>query len=166
MEENKSTQVATTNEATGLSTDSVVQYIVVKIGSEQYGINIKYVDNIVRMQNITRVPKAQTYYRGVINLRGEIVPVMSLRLRLGLEADQFSNKTRIIIVKLENATIGIIVDEVREVVNLTEEDVERTGYEQNTDVNKTNYISAVGKSNNELISLLDVSAVINEKVEG
>lgn len=59
------------------------QYIVVKIGNEQYGIDISYVDNIVRMQKITRVPKAQSYFKGVINLRGEVVPVMSLRTKWG-----------------------------------------------------------------------------------
>ena len=60
---------------------TTIQYIVVKIGNEQYGINIKYIDNIVRKQDITRVPKTQHYYKGVINLRGEIIPVMSVRDR-------------------------------------------------------------------------------------
>ena len=63
------------------------QYIVVKLGSEQYGIDIQYVDNIVRMQRVTRVPKAQPYFKGVINIRGEVIPVMSLRLKFGLEPD-------------------------------------------------------------------------------
>lgn len=99
-------------------TETAVQYIVVRIGNEQYGINIKYIDNIVRNQKITRVPKTQTYYKGVINLRGEIIPVMSIRLKLGLEDDEFTDKTRIIIVKIEGATIGVIVDQVREVVTL------------------------------------------------
>ena len=58
------------------------QYIVVKIGSEQYGIDINYIDNIVRMQKITRVPKAQYHFKGVINLRGEVVPVMSIRRKM------------------------------------------------------------------------------------
>lgn len=146
---------------TTANSENIVQYIVVKIGNEQYGINIKFVDNIVRMQNITRVPKAQVYYRGVINLRGEIIPVMSLRLKLGLESDQFDNKTRIIIVKIESATVGIIVDEVREVVNLDEDSIEKTAYDSNDE--KGNYISAIGKSNGELISLLDVNAVLSEK---
>lgn len=146
---------------TTANSQNIVQFIVVKIGNEQYGINIKFVDNIVRMQNITRVPKAQVYYRGVINLRGEIIPVMSLRLKLGLESDQFNNKTRIIIVKNENATVGIIVDEVREVVNLEEDSIEKTAYDSNDE--KGNYISAIGKSNGELISLLDVNAVLSEK---
>ena len=77
------------------------QYIVVKLGSEQYGIDISYVDNIVRMQKITRVPKAQPYFKGIINLRGEIVPVMSIRLKMGFEDDTFTNASRIIILKIE-----------------------------------------------------------------
>lgn len=146
---------------TTAGSEDVMQYIVVKIGSEQYGININFVDNIVRMQNITRVPKAQVYYRGVINLRGEIIPVMSLRLRLDLETDKFTNKTRIIIVKTETATVGVIVDEVKEVVNLYENEIEKTTYDVNDE--KANYISAIGKSNGELVSLLDVNAVLTEK---
>ena len=90
------------------------QYIVVKIGSEQYGIDISYIDNIVRMQKITRVPKIQTYFKGVINLRGEIVPVMSVRKKMNLDDDVITNASRIIILKLEEkGTIGIIVDEVK-----------------------------------------------------
>lgn len=153
MEENR---IGSTTES-----DNVVQYIVVKIGNEQYGINIKYVDNIVRMQNITRVPKAQSYYRGVINLRGEIIPVMSLRLKLELESDRFDNKTRIIILKMDNATVGVIVDEVREVVSLVESEIEKAAYDSNDD--RTNYISAIGKNNGELISLLDIGSVLSEK---
>jgi purine-binding chemotaxis protein CheW len=76
------------------------QYIVVKIGSEQYGIDISFVDNIVRMQKITRVPKAQRHFKGIINLRGEIVPVMSIRIKMGLEEDKFTNASRNIILKL------------------------------------------------------------------
>lgn len=107
-------------------TETAVQYIVVRIGNEQYGINIKYIDNIVRNQKITRVPKTQTYYKGVINLRGEIIPVMSIRLKLGLEDDEFTDKTRIIIVKIEGATIGVIVDQVREVVTLDDDNTEKS----------------------------------------
>ena len=68
------------------------QYIVVMVGSEQYGIDISYIDNIVRMQKITRVPKIQSYFKGVINLRGEIVSVMSIRNKMGLEDDVFTNE--------------------------------------------------------------------------
>ena len=63
------------------------QFIVIKLGDEQYGIDIKYIDNIVRMQHITRVPKVDAYLKGVINLRGEVIPVMSIRIKMGLERD-------------------------------------------------------------------------------
>ena len=103
----------------------VKQYIVVQIGSEKYGIDISYVDNIVRMQKITRVPKAQEYFKGIINLRGEIVPVMSIRLKMGLEDDTFTSASRIIILKIEDkGSLGVIVDEVCEVVNLSEDQIE------------------------------------------
>ena len=73
------------------------QYIVIKIGEEQYGIDIKYVDNILRMQKITRVPHAQPYFKGVINLRGEVVPVMSLRIKMSLDEDVITKNSTIII---------------------------------------------------------------------
>ena len=140
---------------------TTIQYIVVKIGNEQYGINIKYIDNIVRSQKITRVPKTQKYYKGVINLRGEIIPVMSIRLKLGLEDDVFTDKTRIIIVKVENATIGVIVDQVKEVVTLDEENTEKITRTANDDA-AAGYISGIGKSKGELISLLDIVGVVVE----
>ncbi len=138
-----------------------IQYIVVNIGNEQYGINIKYIDNIVRSQRITRVPKTQKYYKGVINLRGEIIPVMSIRLKLGLEPDEYTDKTRIIIVKVEGATIGVIVDQVKEVVTLTEDDTEKVTRTANDEATAS-YISGIGKSKGELISLLDIVSLIVE----
>lgn len=138
------------------------QYIVVKIGSEQYGIDISYVDNIVRMQKITRVPKAQNYFRGVINLRGEIVPVMSLRRKMELEDDVFTNASRIIILKIEEkGTIGIIVDEVKEVVTLSEEEIEHTSQKRDK---KGLFINGIGKHGDELISLFEINAIVEENV--
>ena len=142
-------------------TETAVQYIVVRIGNEQYGINIKYIDNIVKNQKITRVPKTQTYYKGVINLRGEIIPVMSIRLKLGLEDDEFTDKTRIIIVKIEGATIGVIVDQVREVVTLDDDNTEKITRTSRDDA-ASGYISSIGKSKGELISLLDIVGLIVE----
>lgn len=121
----------------------------------------KYIDNIVRNQKITRVPKTQTYYKGVINLRGEIIPVMSIRLKLGLEDDEFTDKTRIIIVKIEGATIGVIVDQVREVVTLDDDNTEKITRTSRDDA-ASGYISSIGKSKGELISLLDIVGLIVE----
>lgn len=138
------------------------QYIVVQIGSERYGIDIGYIDNIVRMQKITRVPKAQTYFKGIINLRGEIVPVMSIRRKMGLEDDVFTNSTRIIILKLEEkGAIGVIVDEVCEVVTLSVEEIDKSTIKSNTV--KDNFINGIGKNGEQLISLFEISAIVDER---
>ena len=89
VESNESANVAITQ-----------QYIVVRLGDEQYGVDIRYIDNIVRMQKITRVPKVAPYLKGVINLRGEVIPIMSLRLKMFLPQDEITKATRIIILKL------------------------------------------------------------------
>ena len=134
------------------------QYIVVKLDNEQYGIDITFIDNIVRMQQITRVPKAQSYFAGVINLRGEIIPVMSLRDKFGLPEKEYTNATRIIIVKPEsNAKIGVLVDEVREVVALEEDNIEKAVYDD-----QGSNLLGVGKYNDTLISLLNIQGVIQD----
>lgn len=137
------------------------QYIVVKIGNEQYGIDIRYIDNIVRMQKITRVPKTQPYFKGIINLRGEVVPVMSIRTKMGLEPDVYTNASRIIILKLEQqGSFGVIVDEVKEVVTLGSNEIDKVGQAHGTN---EMFINGVGKNGEELISLLDINAIIDEK---
>lgn len=138
------------------------QYIVVKIGSEQYGIDIGYVDNIVRMQKITRVPKAQSFFKGIINLRGEIVPVMSIRSKMGLTDDEFTNSTRIIILKVEQqGALGIIVDEVKEVVMLGDNEIDKSNHDPKD--GKSNFIKGIGKNGDELISLFDINCIVGEK---
>ena len=138
------------------------QYIVVMVGSEQYGIDISYIDNIVRMQKITRVPKIQSYFKGVINLRGEIVSVMSIRNKMGLEDDVFTNASRIIILKIEQkGVLGIIVDEVKEVVTLGSEEIDKVAHNPK-DV-KSTFINGIGKNGDDLISLFDISSVVDEK---
>lgn len=139
------------------------QYIVTKLGTEQYGIDISYVDNIVRMTRITRVPKSQHYFKGIINLRGEVIPVMSMRLKFGLPDDTITNSTRIIIIKLEDldGSIGLIVDEVKEVVSLSSDEIEKPSNSSNNE--KAKYLLGVGKSNDTLISLLSMHNVIIEK---
>lgn len=146
-----------------LTTNSyeTTQYIVIKLGVEQYGIDIQYVDNIVRMQHITRVPKVAEYVNGVINLRGEVIPVISLRLKMGFEKDEFTKNTRIIILKLEQqGTIGVIVDEVKEVVTLVNDEIEKFAYESKAE--NSGWLIGVGKFNDQLISLLDLNAVVAE----
>ena len=113
------------------------QYIVIKLDDEYYGIDISYVDNIVRNQRITRIPKAQKYFKGVINLRGEIIPI-----------------------KLEpQSAVGLIVDEVKEVLTLSENDIEKNTAIDMNDA-KAQYLIGIGKNGDNLISLLNMSSVI------
>ena len=136
------------------------QYIVVKIGNERYGIDINFVDNIVRMQKITRVPKVQKYFLGVINLRGEVVPVMSVRTRMGLEPDEFTNSTRIIIIKLDQqGSIGLVVYEVLEVVALPVNEVDKYDAKDDKEV----FINGIGKHDGQLISLFELENVVADK---
>ena len=142
-------------------TEEKKQFIAVKLSSEIYGIDIGYVDTIVRMQKITRVPKAQSYFKGVINLRGEIVPVMSIRLKMGFEDDVFTNSSRIIILKIEDqGKLGVIVDEVKEVVNLGLDEIDKPSHD--TKENKHSFINGIGKNGDDLISLFDINALTEE----
>ena len=139
---------------------NTTQYIVTQLGEEQYGIDINLISNIVRMQKITRVPKVTPYIRGVINLRGEVIPVISLRLKMGLSDDEITKKTRIIILTLEqHDSIGVLVDEVKEVVTLDEEHVEKVSYDKD---DKAKFLSGVGKYDDKLISLLEIHSVLAE----
>ena len=104
----------------------LVQYIVIKLGDERYGIPIKYIDNIVKMQQVTRIPKAEEYLKGVLNIRGEIVPVMSLRLRMEMETDEITDQTCIIILRPDNVELfGIIIDAVDRVLTLGAKQIEK-----------------------------------------
>lgn len=142
--------------------DETKQYIVVQIGSEKYGIDIRYVDNIVRMQKITRVPKAQVYFKGIINLRGEIVPVMSIRTKMGLDEDVITNASRIIILKLEEkGSLGVIVDQVCEVVTLSADQIETNNI--NSSHVKDSFINGIGKNGDQLISLFEINSIVEEK---
>ena len=138
------------------------QYIVVQIGNEKYGIDINFIDNIVRMQKITRVPKVQSYFKGIINLRGEVVPVMSIRKKMGLADDVITDASRIIILKIEEkGSIGVVVDEVREVITLNMAEVDKTSVSARNV--KDSFINGIGKNGEELISLFEINAIIEEK---
>lgn len=139
-----------------------IQFIVIRLGDEQYGIDIRNIDNIVRMQSITRIPKMPAYLKGVINMRGEVIPVISMRRKMDLEDDVITKTTRIIVLKLEQeGNVGFLVDEVKEVVTLSVNEIEKITY--NAKDEKSSLINAVGKHNGELISLFDLNAISLEE---
>ena len=142
----------------------LIQYIIIRLGDEQYGIDIKYIDNIVRMQQITRVPQVAHYLKGVINIRGVIVPVMSLRLKMDMNPDEITDKSRIIILKAEEDTlIGIIVDQVNQVLTLGSKSIEKVTYSADKGKKLNSFISGVGKYEGGLVSILDLGMVEMEE---
>ena len=134
------------------------QYIVIKVGEEQYGIDITFIDNIIRMTRITRVPKVANYIKGVINLRGEVIPVLSLRLKMYLPPDEITQNSRILILRTEKqGMIGFIVDAVKEVVTLEADQISKAS--RGPDAEDSHFISGVGQYNGSLISILDLGAI-------
>ncbi|MCR4651368.1 MAG: chemotaxis protein CheW [Lachnospiraceae bacterium] len=139
-----------------------VQYIKVQLDKELYGVDIDIIDNIVRPQNVTRVPNVPEYIKGVINIRGEIVPIMSIRLKMDLPEDEITKNTRFIIIKTEQyGKIGMIVDCVKEVITLESSDIEPINH-SSKDAG-VQYVTAVGKTGDTLVSLLDINAVLLDK---
>ena len=147
---------------TGLSEERI-QYVKIRLEKEWYGIPISIVENIVRMQCITRVPGSERYVRGVINLRGKVVPVMSLRLKLGMEEGEDVRSTRIIILKIDRDNVGMVVDEVREVITISSSDVEEVQKDSKNPY--ANVLSGIGKCDGNLVSLLDMYEVLGIKTQ-
>ncbi len=134
------------------------QYVVFKIGNEEYGVDIKMITTIERIMGIARVPKTPPYIKGVINLRGEIIPVICMRCKFNLPVEEYGEDTRIVIFKTEESSVGIIVDSVAEVVQLKEEDVEKISSFSNALM--IDYIIGVGKIDGRIITLLNLEKLV------
>lgn len=138
------------------------QYVVFRLNEEEYGADIVKVTIIERMMNITRVPKTPPYVKGVINLRGDIIPVIDLRTRLGLPEKEEDDDTRIIIFNIHGIIFGVIVDSVSEVLQLEEEKIESVS---GIISDKTmDYINGVAKAESRLVTLLNFEKLISDLV--
>ncbi len=138
------------------------QFVVFRLGDEEYGADIIKVTVIERMLNIARVPTTPAYIKGVINLRGDIIPVMDLRARLGLPEKTEDDDTRIIIFDLNKIVFGTVVDSVSEVLQLEESKIESVAgiiNDKNLD-----YINGVAKTDSKLVTLLNLEKLIAELV--
>jgi purine-binding chemotaxis protein CheW len=134
------------------------KYLTFTLGEEEYGLDILMVKEIIGMLDITRVPRLPDFVLGVINLRGKIIPVVDLRRKFGLEPQEDTKETCIIVVDLGRTLMGMRVDRVSEVLDLAPEDIEDTpsfGAEVQTD-----FITGMGKAGERVIMLLDISRVL------
>jgi len=139
------------------------KYLTFQLGSELYGLEILKVQEIIQMMNVTVVPRTPDFVRGVINLRGRIIPVVNLRIKFGMDEMEDSDRTCIIVVRFEHnsrqLTMGIIVDEVSEVMNIAGENIEEAP-SFGTEVD-TNFILGIGKVEKKVVILLDIDSVLS-----
>lgn len=138
--------------------EDIKQFIVFQLGKEEYGLDTVKITTIVRMMPITRVPKTPDFVKGVINLRGDIIPVIDLRKRFNFPEVEETEETRIVIIKVDETLVGVIVDIVLEVLNLTEESIENITNISN-DLSM-DYILGVGKVDNRIVTLLNFERLI------
>lgn len=141
------------------------KYLTFSLNKEEYGIGILKVKEIIGMMPITSVPRTQEFIKGVINLRGKVIPVIDLRLRFGMESIPYSERTCIIVVEIESKAstvlIGIVVDAVSEVLNINEKEIEDTpifGAKLNTE-----YILGMAKMEEGVKILLNIDKVLSDE---
>jgi len=129
------------------------KFLTFHIADEDYGIEIRYVTEIIGIQSITDVPDMPNYIKGVINLRGNVIPVMDVRQRFSLPEKAYEERTCIVVVNVENKTVGLVVDKVNEVVDIPEKNIEPP---PRTKAESGQYIQGMGKIEEEVKILLDV----------
>lgn len=139
------------------ATDIGGKYLTFFLDQEEYGIEILRVREIIRLLPVTHVPQSPYYVRGVINLRGQVIPVADLRMKFDMPQVEATDETCIIVVQTGGTQLGVIVDKVSEVRNILAEDVVDTP-SLGTEVN-TEYVMGVGKTEERVILLLDIARV-------
>ena len=136
------------------------RYLTFALGNENYGIEIKYVTEIIGMQTITKVPVLPDYIKGIINLRGKIIPVMDVRLRFKKEEKDYNDRTCVIVVDINELSIGLVVDGVSEVLTIPDQDIVDPP-QMNKDFNNR-YIKKIGKIGTDVKLLLDCQKLLTE----
>jgi purine-binding chemotaxis protein CheW len=146
-----------------LSDDRAGKYLIFHLGHEEFGTGVQQVREIMGLQDITAIPQTPQYVKGVINLRGKVIPVVDLRLKFGLPSEEYTQRTCIIVVRTQQADlemmIGIIVDGVAEVLTLAASDIEDTPDFGPGVV--TPYLRGMAKVKGKVKILLDINQVLN-----
>ena len=144
--------------------ENLKQIISFKIGDEEYGLEILKVKEVIRIKEITRLPKAPDFVRGVINLRGDVIPIIDLRKKFGLPEEMYADNTRVIVVEVEGKLMGIVVDSVSHVIRIDESQIDKPPLLSGM---SREYIMGVVKLDKRLIVLLNIDRILTteEKIE-
>lgn len=136
------------------------KYLTFKIGEESYGMGIGMVTEIIGIQPITKVPELPDHIRGIVNLRGKIIPVMDVRMRFKKEFKEYNDRTCIIVIEVKNVDIGLIVDSVSDVLSIPEEEIVNP---PEISRNSNKYIRSIGKIGDQIILLLDCNKLLRDE---
>ncbi|MCD1294515.1 chemotaxis protein CheW [Methanocella sp. CWC-04] len=139
--------------------DNEIQLVVFKLGSEEFGVDISQVKEIIRVGDITRIPGSPPFVDGVINLRGQVTTVVNLRSRLGLGGKNADSNARIMIMEVQKNTVGVIVDSVAEVKYMSSKDIEPLPEALSSSIS-SEYIQGVGKLSGRLLILVNLKQII------
>lgn len=137
------------------------RFLIFTIDRETYGVEIKYVTEIIGIQTITEIPELPDYVKGIINLRGKIIPVMDVRLRFKKEPQPYNDRTCIIVIEIHNLSIGLIVDKVVEVLSIPDQDIIEPPQVGKGFHNR--YVKNIGKVGEEVKLLLDCEKLLNDE---
>jgi purine-binding chemotaxis protein CheW len=133
------------------------KFLTFHLANEDYGIEIRYVTEIIGIQKITEVPDMPAFVKGVINLRGKVVPVMDVRTRFSMPPREYDDRTCIIVVDVDEKSVGLVVDKVNEVADIPDKQIEPP---PRTNRESTSYIQGMGKIDNQVKILLDVQKLL------
>lgn len=147
-------------ESSKSETLEILQLVSFIIGSEEYAVDIFYVKEINRLSHITKVPNAPEFIEGVINLRGRIIPVIDLRIKMGLPKKENDKNSRIIVIEDEELLVGFLVDAVKEVIRIPKKIIEEPP--EIVTSNKTEFISSVGKLDDRLLIMIDLKKILSK----
>lgn len=139
------------------------KYVTFKSGNEYFGLKIEYVNEIIVFQEITKIPESEDYIKGLINLRGKIIPVIDVRLRFRQEPIEYTDRTCIIIVNVKNIVVGLIVEKIAEVVEILEEDIIPSPTVGKADKSQNKYVYGIGKVGEKVKLLLDPDRILNDE---
>lgn len=134
------------------------KFLTFTLGKEEYGIEIRNVTEIIGIQSITDLPDTPSFVKGVINLRGKVIPVLDVRLRFALEEKGYDDRTCIVVVNIRNMTVGLIVDTVSEVMDIPDKDIEAPPKVNSSQ--GARYIQGLGKVGNDVKILLDTHKLL------
>lgn len=139
------------------------KYVTFKSGNEYFGLQIRYVNEIIVFQEITEIPESADYIKGLINLRGKIIPVIDVRIRFKQPPIEYTDRTCIIVVNVQSMVVGLIVEQIAEVVEIKEEDILPSPTIGSENKSQQKYVYGIGKVGDNVKLLLDPDKLLKDE---